>query len=695
MRSLPCFVVGLLIISSFAAVGLSKQAGVEQYSKEKLTVINKEFFNARTIQTEIEEQTYIELRFEGTNGYLRNEGKPMMPLSRETLNLPFGSKIVDISCEVGKIQTIQLSNKVLPAPKPVPTNMQDAKAEHVMDQTVYDSDELFPNNWFDYYTGGGLNDKDEHTTFLTVRTFPMRYNPVQNTVEYAENLQVTITYEAPESSPFPATATYDLVIIAPKTFSNELQRLVNHKNKYEIKTTLKTLEDIYSEYSGADKPEQIKYFIKDAIETWNIKYVMLVGGLTSILKGTPRDDENQGTKDWYLPVRYTNLKEMGGTYDPGFISDLYYADIYDGQGNFSSWDSDKNGNSDGIYAAWTQFASKPKDYIDFYPDVYVGRLACRSLNEVQTVVTKIIAYEKYKHKTNWYDNMVGIGGDSHDDSDTTDYLEGELACDYVLENYMTEFNPVKLYASYKTTDSGHIPSPDNIIREVSAGCGFLLFEGHGNPGSWNTHWPGIYNWGDTPGGIDVTDFYKLKNDINLPICVIGGCHNSEFNVSIASTIDPNEEFMWTYGQPIGECFSWHLVRLSKGGTIASFGNTGLGYGAVGNYGDQDGDGIDLPDTLEALGGYQIRMFFKTIDEGEDILGAAWGKSTRYYLNTFPGMDDQTDAKTVEQWPLLGDPSLKMGGYQTDDRAKGKNIEIQNFFEKIFNLPILQKLLELL
>jgi len=29
---------------------------------------------------------------------------------------------------------------------------------------------------------------------------------------------------------------------------------------------LKTTESIYEEYSGVDKPEQIKYFIKDALE---------------------------------------------------------------------------------------------------------------------------------------------------------------------------------------------------------------------------------------------------------------------------------------------------------------------------------------------------------------------------------------------------------------------------------------------
>ena len=51
-----------------------------------------------------------------------------------------------------------------------------------------------------------------------------------------------------------------------------------------------------------------------------------------------------------------------------------------------------------------------------------------------------------------------------------------------------------------------------------------------------------------------------------------------------------------------------------------------------------------------------------IGEGVDILGEVWGGTINKYLSTFPGMDSQLDAKTITQWVLLGDPSLKIGGY---------------------------------
>ena len=50
------------------------------------------------------------------------------------------------------------------------------------------------------------------------------------------------------------------------------------------------------------------------------------------------------------------------------------------------------------------------------------------------------------------------------------------------------FNSTKIYASYKENGGGLTPTPKNISMEISKGSGFLLFDGHGNPGTWDTHW---------------------------------------------------------------------------------------------------------------------------------------------------------------------------------------------------------------
>ena len=646
MKKLSFIVVGLILLSGFAALVIGEEA-----------VIDKKTIDIQFLEPKIteREKTYVALNVDGANALLYRAGEPMLPIYTKTFSFPFGTKIVDIRCITGEVKSMILSDKIIPAPNLVIQGMGKDSPEYEINRVIYNSDSVFPDNWFKYYTGGGIDENSEHKTFLTIRVYPVRYSPAMDTIYYVEHLNLKITYDEPDTDPFPENSAYDMVIIAPSKFSGELGKLVDHKNEYNVATTLKTTEEIYGEYTGVDKPEQIKYFIKDAIDTLGIKYVMLVGGMKSPLWGTPRDDINQGTESWYVPVRYTNTRETGGTYDPGFISDLYYADIYDSEGNFSSWDS----NDDGIFAKWSMFAGT-KDILDLYPDVYVGRLACRNAVEVKIMVNKIINYETSTYGQEWFNKMVVVGGDSHDDS-STNYCEGEVVCDSILDYYMSDFDPVKLYASNKDTDPTHTPSEENLLREISAGSSFLLFDGHGSPGSWNTHWPGIFNWGNTPGGISCYDFPKLSNGYKLPVAVVGGCHNSMFNVTALSTLFEKPS-TWTYGQMFPECFSWALTRKIGGGSIATLGNTGLGYGSVGEHGDLDGDGVNLPDTAEAVGGYQEVCFFKTYDEGVDILGEVWGGAQSKYLDTFPGMEDQTDCKTVEQWPLIGDPSLKIGGY---------------------------------
>jgi len=600
---------------------------------------------------------YLQINVNGTNGHLYQVGRPVLPFYSTKFCFPFGTKVIDIEYDIREIKSVDLPDKIVPALKPAIPGIKDGISDYSMDPIVYASEELFPENWYGFYTGGGLDSENEHKTFLTVRIFPVRYSPLTDTIRYIENIEITVTFKAPEEDILGAISKYDLAVIAPSEFSDELQVLVDHKNNHNIGTIFKTIEEIYNEYPGVDRPEQIKYFIKDAIETWDIKYVLLMGGMDSLLWGIPRDDANQGAKDWHLPVRYSNLRESGNIYDPGFISDLYFADIYDSDGNFSSWDS----NNDGIFAKWKGISAIGRDDLDFYPDVYVGRLPCRNNYEVEILVDKIIEYERSTIDSSWYNRIIAVAGDPFNDSIVgTNYYEGELIGDKIL-SYMSDFEAVKLYASNININMDYTPLTTNIKREISNGCGHLFFDGHGHPGTWNTGWPGgdqlIQN-----GGISIYDMLSIDNGGKLPVCVLGGCHSAQFNITLFTTL-LRKPFTWTSGMPVPECLSWHLTRKINGGSIATISNTGLGYEGEGEFGDRDGDGLDEPDCVEAWGGYLERCFYKTFNEGKDILGETWGGAIRKYLDTYPGMGGKWDAKVVEEWALLGDPSLEIGGLE--------------------------------
>jgi len=196
----------------------------------------------------------------------------------------------------------------------VPGCYPDATIREVLvneNKEIYESDELYPDNWYEYDIRCGLNSRELSTTFVTIEVHPIRYSPTKNMLYYINDVEIQIAYNDPGTNKMVSNIdSYDMVIITPETFTETLQPLIDHKNAHELKTFIKTTEEIYDEYSGRDKPEQIKYFIKDAKETLGITFVLLVGGLKSYIYAKDKDDRNHGSTGWHLPVRYTKMKKV-------------------------------------------------------------------------------------------------------------------------------------------------------------------------------------------------------------------------------------------------------------------------------------------------------------------------------------------------------------------------------------------------
>jgi len=395
MKKLSFLVAALLVISSFAALGISTGA-----SDIELTSFSKSFEKP----TIIENEEYITIELEGTNSNLLSEGKPLLPIHKETIILPFGVRVKDVSCDHGEVKTKTITKKIEPAPqKLVKTSIvQDSKPE--VDLDIYNSDELYPSEWYSYEVGVGLDENMEHKTFVTIDTYPLRYIPNTDTIKYVDTIDITLNYENPEVDLFSTNADFDLVIITTDKFTKDLEPLVEHKNDYGVSSFIKTTSEIYSEYSGVDKPEQIKYFIKDAIEQYNIKYVLIVGGLNNLIWADPMDTENYGEKWWHVPVRWSNIDLD----EPGPVADLYYSDVYKEGGEFDDWNED----GDDLIGEWTF-----TEQADLYPDVALGRLACRNNDEVRSVVDKIINYETNAYGSNWFEKMTVVAGDGFMDAE--------------------------------------------------------------------------------------------------------------------------------------------------------------------------------------------------------------------------------------------------------------------------------------
>jgi len=430
-------------------------------------------------------------------------------------------------------------------------------------------------------------------------------------------------------------STYKLLIITPSEFIDELYPLVGHKNNIGMPTRLVTLCEVYDQmyWHGRDKAEKIKYYIKTAMEEWGIEYVLLVGGMKGQLPF------------WYLPVRYVHID---CDWEDRVLSDMYYADIYDSEGNFSSWDSD----GDGIFGEW-YYQETPEDkYIDLYPDVALGRLPCRNEFEVKIMVNKIIKYETTTFGTEWFYDMIVAAGDTYPVSHNPLWVgnEGEYYGDLALEN-MTGFDPIRLY-----TSDGSLSGASDVRNALKNGCGFLYFVGHGSPKTWGNHPPDSEEF---IRGLTVQNVHRLRNRDKLPVCVLSGCHDLQFDVSIFKIFNETTRY---HQEGTPECLGWRLTRKIGGGSIATLGCTALGF--------------TKEDKVSFTGGInELEVeFFKQYGQNDvDILGDTWKAALEWYIDTYPVTESDWDTATVEDdvwvdiqipqtWVLLGDPSLKIGGY---------------------------------
>ncbi len=441
--------------------------------------------------------------------------------------------------------------------------------------------------------------------------------------------------------------SYQLLIITPDVFSDDLSPLVAHKNTVGMQTKLVTLTTVLSSSAaadGRDDAEKMKYYIKYAMETYDISYVLLVGGR--------KGQSNQ----WYLPVRYVN---MDNGWEPHFVSDLYFADIYDDQGHFSSWDQD----DDALFSEWIHGETPVDKDIDLYPDIAVGRLPCRNAFQVTDVVNKIIEYETGDFQASWFNRMLAIAGDTYLEIDNPDWvgIEGEEYANQALD-YMSAYSPTRLFLS----ENG-FSGPDDVVDELNQGYGFVYFVGHGNPNTWGNHPPNDHKF---VIGLQNQDMNQLKNNERYPVCVVSGCHNSQFDVHLLNILKGFLEDGFDYfsrrgkiwrNEWVPESWGWKMTRLENSGSIVTYGATALGHTKE-----------DKSSFTGGINELEVELFRQIGVEEINHAGDVLKNAITWYLDTYPVDWDSTDqivledswvdVQVAQSYILFGDPSLKIGGY---------------------------------
>ena len=428
------------------------------------------------------------------------------------------------------------------------------------------------------------------------------------------------------------------VIITPDSFVEELASLQAHKASHGIPTMIVTLDEIssgvYFPPIGRDAAEQVKYFIKNAKETWGATAFMLVGG-----------------KD-LMPARITRTCFGNDTVIiyVDYFSDLYYADLYFSNGSFCSWDS----NNDGVYADKNR--SGFIDDVDLFPDVCVGRILTNTDAEVQTIVEKIITYENNTAGQPWFNTLIVCGADDARSlliEAALPFLLGRVGVPVFEGEYLgnhaarilSGFSAKKIYGSGLINPLTKALTIANINDAINDGAGFLMFNGHGSAEcAILTNFPFMKNvWLPAPHRYNCSDVDALTNGHKLPVALFGGCNCGDFNAS--------------------DCpIAWKFIAHENGGAVASIACTAGATMVLGSL------------CVKSFHGHMLMGIFSAYAEGTDCVGDLWCESIRNYLNDADAMalgdafslfnwrDILANHYVLEQWTLFGDPTLKIGGY---------------------------------
>jgi hypothetical protein len=578
-------IVLILISSSIGAV--APQINDAEYENLKIKFLKP------TIK---DETKYITIELNEANSFIMEPNKPKLPSYKYTFTFPFGTKINSVKCAPNNIQNKMIDKEIKLVSEPIVVGTTTKTIDKNIIPTLT---EPYPKNWYDYNIGTGLHNNDR-VVFVTVDAYPIKYIPAESAIEWASEIEIIVEYEEPE--PTSTNDEYQFLILSADNYYMDLGTFQARKAGYGVASKRVTLGEIYGgDYfpvQGRDDPEKIKYFIKNAIEEWGTTYVMIVGG-----------SDEFPTRQTH--VEYKDDKEL-------FVTDLYYADIYDGSGGFSSWDT----NDNDVFGEYDWGSSNEKDDVDLYPDVYIGRIPVISGSELNTCLNKFELYENSKAYTqDWFSNIILIGGDTFNYNDDPT-PEGEFV-NAAVEQIMAGFVPTKIWAT-----NGQLTAPNGVTimtNTISQGAGFIDFSGHGNPRVWATHpFQNDNLWIPLPeGNYKNTRVGELTNGDKLPIVVTGACSVSKYNAN-------------------DNCFSYSFLRNPNGGSIANFGATGLGWVYIGE------------DVIEGLVEGMALNVFEAYAEGANTLGEMWGTAINEYI--FSRMR-AVDFKTIEEWHLFGDPTL--------------------------------------
>jgi hypothetical protein len=426
-----------------------------------------------------------------------------------------------------------------------------------------------------------------------------------------------------------------LIIVAAANFQHALQEFIDFKKTLRP-TEFASLESILSSSPGVDAPEKLKRWLFEEWKQRGLGYVLLVGDVN------------------LLPVRYMVLDRVTpAAFDYAFYpSDLYYSDLAKSDGSFEDW----NAATDSFHQVYfgevrgEKNKSDPINYdqVDYRPDVSVGRWPVETIEEVERIARKTIAFEKsvldgtspHLHRA----ALIAVGG----------WVDSRGVMDRLAQRLEPNWTSTKQYYSDRARPSKEVPTRPATRALFNNGVSLIVHAGHGQSDAWEQCF-------------SVADLDEITNAAQLPVVISAGCSTSYF-----APLPPYNAYVDVHGvehkgTDQGEHFKSPPPPPNPIQT-GRFNPTGLGeqilkrneHGAVAYIGCNTGS---QPCGLTLVEGFITSVGSHT----NPCLGDCWSDAVEYYYENEHLADLQSDDGWYPpsiffqgmKFMLFGDPSLTL------------------------------------
>ena len=440
----------------------------------------------------------------------------------------------------------------------------------------------------------------------------------------------------------------DYLIITTEAFEPTLEPLARWKTQKGVVSKIELVSDITQQYSVGSVPVKIKNCIIDYQSNNNTQWVLLAGDVN------------------HVPTQYIMVDD-GFDYDGDYVCcDSYYGDI----------------NSD-----WTS-----TDF-DFNAEVYVGRLTANNQIEMQSLVQRILNYEKNPPIGSWMSHALFAGSILQFDQDwdndgNVDYGEcdGNRFNNFVNNTLLPEnWTSIFLAQTQGVKGSGNHSdlqlNYNNLQSEINKGSSIGTIFAHGNPqqmgiDEWVTdhdedmlfdYTADPYEGGGTPIDVGVRtnlmdtsymDFHP--QDDKLGIFYMGSCSVGTFDDS-------------------SDCIAEYFLKNAAIGCVAG------SYAVWGEdqWYERDHGGW----FMEGLGFRFWEQLFQYNQPGKALALAKADYVSDRNVSLEPREYPGGGNKTLKQYNLLGDPEVPIW-LSIPKQLNISEIEPQNGGTTILNLKVI-------